>query len=306
MASENLFSALEKYTGENYLTETFVYLIKYLLEADRALGIEILTKLCATGSKILFADYEPITLTTQETIEKGILDIRVASANKEIYIEVKDNAIVDPEQLQKYKDFLQKTGAQYKVLVLLTRYSVDYEDHYSIPDKFIRWNEVHGWIRNLKSKDLISSYLINSFKMFLEGKQMSINKVTWEYERGVLALNNLMQMIEESIIAVPARISRGGGRGKGYTGFYFEGGEFWCGIYNFEPLSIKFEIQYPNRFDRSKLKGSIESMHESNGILYLELQLEEIHFFSLDAEKQKEEISKFVKNSYTYLQKVKK
>lgn len=315
MSEVNIFTNLERYTGENFLTQSLVYLIKHLLntQTDRHIGIEIINKLCCTDINFPFEDNESIDIVTQETIKEGRLDIRILSSTnkvirkdiKNIYIEVKDTSDVYPEQLRKYKKDLQRSEALYKVLVLLTRYSIDEKDHQNIPDKFILWNEVHGWIKGARSDDPISSYLIDSFKMFLEGKQMSINRVTSEYENGVLALNNLMQMIERAIIGIPARIGRGG-RGKGYTGYYFEDSDFFCGIWNHEPSSVKFEIECPKKFDRDKLKESIYSMHEGTGILYFDLPLEDIHFFSLDADKQMEEITKFVKNCYNYSQKLRR
>jgi len=47
MSDENIFSALEKYNSaidENYLTESFVFVINTLLQQERPIGIEILTQ----------------------------------------------------------------------------------------------------------------------------------------------------------------------------------------------------------------------------------------------------------------------
>ena len=49
MMEENLFAALFKYghgAGENYLTESFVFLMKLLIERSPAHGIRLIRKLC--------------------------------------------------------------------------------------------------------------------------------------------------------------------------------------------------------------------------------------------------------------------
>ena len=61
--------------------------------------------------------------------------------------------------------------------------------------------EIYNWLAVLKAKakDPSNTYLIDSFNCFLEGKQMSIQKVGWEYINGVPALINMLNMIEVAI-----------------------------------------------------------------------------------------------------------
>ena len=93
MSNENIFSALAKYNSaedENYLTEAFVFVLNSLLIRECAVGCEILTKLCTENKEFSFDPDEVISLSTQETTEQGRPDIKVASTDKLIYIEVKD------------------------------------------------------------------------------------------------------------------------------------------------------------------------------------------------------------------------
>ena len=178
MSSENIFSALAKQNSaneENYLTDAFVFLINSLLSKERPIGLEILAKVCfdsfyVEDNKFSFGMDEVISVSTQETIEQGILDIRVSSLNKLIYIEVKDYSSVYIGQLKRYKDDLEKQHADIKRLILLTRFPVDFSEHQGIPDKHVRWYEVYNWLANAKAQDPVSVYLIESFKSFLEVK----------------------------------------------------------------------------------------------------------------------------------------
>lgn len=308
MDNTNIFTSLEKYTGENFLTQCLAEVISHLLnvESDRAIGIELLNKLCAVNALHSFRIEESITIVTQHAIDTSILDMRVSSTDKEFYIEVKDMAAVDPDQLKKYKAVLQSSSAPNTGLVLLTRVSVLDTDHQGIPNKCVLWSEIHSCVEKLNCHEPISTYLVRSLRTYLEDKGMSMNKVTWEYERGVLALNALMQMIDNAIVGISSRISQGSGRARTYTGLYFEGGEYWCGISNHEPLLVIFEIGSPLKHDVKKVKKPSNRFHQENNNLYYELSLEEIHFHYLDADKQAEEINKFVKESYVEAQKMRK
>jgi len=65
----NIFSSLSKCDSarpENYLTESFVFLLNSLLEIDSATAIKILNKLCVNNNEFSFGDNEAITITTQE------------------------------------------------------------------------------------------------------------------------------------------------------------------------------------------------------------------------------------------------
>jgi len=307
MPDENIFSALAKYNSaidENYLTESFVFVINTLLQQECSIGIEILTQLCVNNNEFSFDIDENISVSTQETTEQGTPDIKVSSPNKLIYIEVKDYSPVDSEQLRRYKKALGLSNTPIKHLILLTRFPVDYSEHQGIPDKCIRWFEVYNWLASAKdkAKDPVNLYLIDEFKSFLEVKQMSIQKVGWEYINGMPAMNNLIDMIDVAIQALSVKYWKSAR--WAHKGFYVEDNKLWCGIHYNNPLVITFEMN-KRKFNSKLIKAPSYEMRGGKEHIWFRLPLEDRHFFSLNKDEQLEEITKFVKTTYIEAQKMK-
>ena len=142
MSGENIFSALAKYNSaidENYLTESFVFVINALLQRERPIGLEILTQLCVKNNEFSFGIGEDISVSTQETTEQGRPDIKVSSPDKLIYIEVKHDSPLGSQQLARYGKALESSVADIKHVVLLTRFAIDFEKQKERPYKHIRW-----------------------------------------------------------------------------------------------------------------------------------------------------------------------
>ena len=300
MFIENIFSALAKYNSardENYLTEAFVFLINSLLLRERPIGLEILTQLCVKNDEFSFDTDEDISISTQETTEQGRPDIKISSPNKLIYIEVKHDSALGPQQLARYKKDLESSVATIKHVVLLTRFAIDFEASEERPYKHVRWFEVYNCLANAKAQDMVSVYLIESFKSFLEVKQMSIQKVGWEYINGVPALSNLINMIEVAIQGALLHIYAKS-PGWDYKGFYLENKEFWCGIPYDNPLELIFELQDKGNFNAKLIDAPSYPVKEGKPLIQFVLKLEDIHFFSLDKDNQLEEITKFVRKAY--------
>ena len=307
MNTGDIFSALGKYkqTEENYLTEAFVFLISSLLESalDHLIGIEILNQLCAFEQGSTFDPVEKVSVVTQEVIEVGKLDIKIQSPDKLIYVEVKDYSPVNPQQLKKYRIDLDSHNIPTKRLVLLTRFFVDSSEHKNLSDRQVRWSEVYNWLTFLKVQDPISRYLINSFISFLEVKQMSMQKVGWEYVNGVPAFNNLIDMIEVAIRSAGIPFSKTAPKGFGwdYRGFSMEGG-LWCGIVYSDHLYLIFEIWDKQKYDQTRVKQPTYPVRDNNKSIFFDLIFENVRFFCLDKDKQLEEITKFIKTAYAEAQ----
>lgn len=300
MSDENIFSALAKYnsaTDENYLTESFVFVINALLERDRPIGLEILTQLCVKNNEFSFDIGEGISVSTQQPTEQGTPDIKVSSPDKLIYIEVKHDSPVDPQQLVRYKKALEPSATTIKHIVLLTRFAIDFEEQEERPYKHVRWHEVHNWLENTRAKDPISAYLIESFKTFLEVKQMSLQKVGWEYINGVPALNNLVNMLEVAIQGASIPIY-GKSPGWDWKGFWLEEKEFISVIYYDNHLIITFELMNKKKYNKELLDKPSYELREGKERLWFRLDLEKCHLFSLDKDEQLEVITKFVKTAY--------
>jgi len=249
MSDENIFSALAKYNSaidENYLTESLVFVINALLQRERPIGIEILTQLCVKNNEFSFNIDEDISASTQETTQQGRPDIKVSSRDKLIYIEVKHDSPLGLQQLARYRKALESSAATIKHVVLLTRFAIDFEEQEERPYKHVRWFEVYNWLTSARTraKDPVSIYLIESFKSFLEAKQMSIQKVGWEYINGVPALNNLVNMLEVAIQGASIPIY-GRSPGWDWKGFWLEEKEFISAIYYDNHLIITFELMWP-------------------------------------------------------------
>lgn len=305
MASENIFSALAKYNSardENYLTEAFVFLINSLLLKERTIGLEILTQLCANNNEFSFDEDEAISISTQETTEQGTPDIRVLSPDKLIYIEVKHDSPLGYKQIERYKKALDSSPATIKHVNLLTRFAVDFGEEGERPYKHVRWYEVYNWLSNGRTrvKDPICVYLIDSFNSFLEVKQMSFQKVGWEYINGVPALLNLLNMIEVAIQGAGLTLYAGYPRAvaKDSRGFYIENNKLWCGIFYDAHLEIMFQVVDKTDYNKNRLKNPSYKIDEDKWGIYFHLPLEDYYFFSLNKDEQLELITKFVKTAY--------
>lgn len=306
MSSGNIFSALAKYNSaedENYLTEAFAFVLNSLLVRERPIALEILTHLCVVNNEFSFDVNEGISVSTQVTTKQGTPDIKVSSPAKLIFIEVKDSSPVHPEQLKRYRKELESSSVAATNLILLTRFPVDLDEHQRIPDKHVRWFEVYNWLEKARVQDPISVYLVESFKSFLEVKQMSIQKVGWEYINGVPAFNNLINMIEAAITGaqVPIDWKSAAWDSKGFT---LGNKEFWCGVHYNNPLVALFQILDKTKFDRKFVEKPTYEAREGKERLWFRLPLEEIQFFSLDKDGQLEEITKFVKTAHKEAQKM--
>jgi hypothetical protein len=311
MSEQNIFSALAKYNSardENYLTEAFVFLINSLLLRERPIGLEILTQLCVENNEFSFNTDEAISVSTQETTEQGTPDIKVSSPDKLIYIEVKHDSPLGAQQLERYKKALESSTATIQHVVLLTRFVVDFEEQEEKPYKHVCWFEVYNWLASARDKaqDSVSGYLIEQFMSFLEVKRMSIQKVGWEYINGVPAFNNLISMIEAAIRGASIPLYKKSVAWE-YKGFHLENAEFWCGIsyYDPSPMVVIFQIVDKQNFDAKRVPPSDYSAGENEYSIFFNLQLEKIHFFALDKDKQLEEITNFVKAVYSDAQKMK-
>jgi hypothetical protein len=295
---ENIFSALAKYgsrESENYLTEAFVFLLKNLLERDRKTAVRILDMLCGRDDEFCFDPEQTIIISTQKTTEEGRPDIEILAPNKRIYVEVKYDATLGYRQIDRYRKALEAHPEKNKCIVLLTRFAVELEGD-AKPDKHVRLFEVYNWLVEAEVEDPVSEYLVRAFMDYLEEKQMSIQKVGWEYINGVPALTNLMNMIQVAIESPSLPIYQKTA-GWDWKGFYIMDGDHFCGIYYERPLTVVFEIQHKGRYDLERLVEARYPVEEGQHSISFLLDLESTHFFSLNKDEQLELITTFLRAS---------
>ncbi|MAE10857.1 MAG: hypothetical protein CL876_02870 [Dehalococcoidales bacterium] len=129
---------------ENYLTESFIFLLNCLLTRERAVAIEILNRFCVENDEFSFNIAEEISISMQEVTEQGIPDIKVSSPDKLIYVEVKHDSPLGFQQIERYKKALDASLASIRHVVLLTRFTIDFDEETEKPYKYIRWFEVYN------------------------------------------------------------------------------------------------------------------------------------------------------------------
>ena len=139
--------------------------------------------------------------------------------------------------------------------------------------------------------------MTDSFNSFLEVKQMSLQKVGWEYINGVPALNNLINMLEVAIKGASISIY-GKSPGWDYKGYWLEKKEFISVIYYNNPLIITFELMDKRQYNKELIKDPTYELREGKERLWFRFDLEKLHFFSLGKDEQLEELTRFMKTAY--------
>jgi len=248
MRAPNLFKTLSKYgsgDAENYLSESFVILIKILLERRPAAGLRLLNTICGLTEEVKFENPDLIQLSREVVIDEGRLDIEVRSGSDIlVYIEIKHDAPLSEGQLEYYKAQLDKSEFAHRTLVFLTR-SLASGQETTLPKNeyhHICWYDVYGELSAIQSEvnDETSTFLIDEFLTFLEEKQMSLERVGWEYINGVPSLIALINLLEVAILEAAPEVNVRKTGGSSWLGFGLDG-EYYCGIRFAEPLVVVFE-----------------------------------------------------------------
>jgi len=153
-----------------------------------------------------------------------------------------------------------------------------------------------------KPEDPVSQYLVRSFLDFLEEKGMSMQKVGWEYIKGVPALGNLMNMIEVAIKSTSLSIYAKSA-GWEWKGFHLNDKDYFCGVYYSDPLSLVFQLQLEIEPDEKILATSGYRYDKTHfGKLHFALDLEAARFFALNKDEQLETIAIFLEKVYATAQ----
>ncbi len=269
----NVFSALAAYApSENYLTEAFVFVLRFLLEHEPSLGVPILGRLC--GLEDCFEGCEPgsIAISTQVSVEAGRPDIEIRVGDHTlVYAEVKQDAPLGQNQLEYYLSRLRASLVENTQLMLLSRSRITALETSLAQSDYhhVCWYHVYEWLSATEPEGPVSAYLIESFLALLEERKMSMKEVSWEYIKGVPALVALTDMLEQAIGEVMPGIKYTRTAGWSWRGFYLSG-EYWTGVRYERPLLLVFEN------DRASPPFTYKR----------DLDLGEVHFFSLSRGEQ--------------------
>jgi hypothetical protein len=167
----NLIIRLHRWASrqdENFTTETFVFLLEYLMDREPEIAIDLLDRL--TGSQGIFGkDVAQVEINTQQRAENMIPDIWIESQETLVLVEVKVTSYLGAGQVQSYRGLLEKHFDQRKKqLVVLTRYPVfgtTYDDVL-----YVRWHQIAQWLEEyLQNVTLgeVNRYQIEQFLEFL-------------------------------------------------------------------------------------------------------------------------------------------
>lgn len=295
----DLFSTLFRWAhrqDENFLTDGFVFIVNRLLTEEPETGHAFLQWLCF-GSEEASGFEGPLRVTTQVTVREGRPDIWITGRDSLTLIEVKKDSGLGPDQLQRYRAILRKSGKTHQRLVLLTRYAVEFEEGVEPPERHVRWSEVADRMRCLETSCPITGFLIGQFLEFLSGLVMTIEAVTPEVIAGTIALRRLVNMLDKALelAKVPVHQARSGWDAVGY---YLDKKHFWVGIEYKCPhlVSLGFIDASPD-LDRFQSLGWGKT---DGGFPYFgfDMRDETVGFLTLAADAQLAELTKFVEKAY--------
>jgi hypothetical protein len=282
---DNVFSCLATHRSaidEDYLTEALVFVANLLLERAPSAGIGLLNLLCGqTGTQPRFGSPDTVLIATQPVTELGTPDIEIRGPDTLAYVEVKHDSPLSPGQLERYKAQLDRSGYPNTRLVLLARSRYTAFDTSLSPADYhsVYWYEVYNWLSRVQAQDDISQYFVRSLMSFLEGKRMSVQKVTWEYIQGIPAMLNLTDMMERAMAAAMPGLKFTRTAGWNWRGFYLPN-DCWWGVRFADPLLIVFEN---NKGEHPTYK--------------VDLDLKDNHFFSLNKDEQLDCLVQFLRKA---------
>jgi PD-(D/E)XK nuclease superfamily len=142
-----------------------------------------------------------LSITTQDTHAQGVTDILIRGSSKYVVIEVKVESKPGWDQLDRYNSLLAQRSEEFKLLVLLSRYSVD-QTEAEKAGAHVRWDQLARTLNQNKKRPMqaTTSFLVDQFLGFLKEEGMAVDKVSWELTRGVESLMRLMNEIDEGIV----------------------------------------------------------------------------------------------------------
>jgi PD-(D/E)XK nuclease superfamily len=312
----NLLIALHTYTqqDENFTTEALVHFLRFLQTYEPGRACALVAGL--TGGLVTVSDEEirSLAITTQKHFSTGTPDILISGLGYYVFVEVKVEADPGWNQLDKYREILDKRREAHRYLVLLSRYTVDPVER-AKADKHVRWHSIAQIIALsavTTAQTAVAAFLTEQFLAFLRERGMAMERVGWELTRGMQSLRSLVSMLEEALGSSKQVEKIEANAGKEWNGFKFlvASKQCWSGVY-YSRCEIAFEAYDVNKeaFNRAGIgghlveKGSQEFGRwdkQSRGpkwVNTLDLESENVHFFALSPEGQQKNVDEFVAES---------
>ena len=298
--SDNLLFNLHRLAigqDEDFVTESFVHLLRNLLTSQKAAFLEILNKI-TKGLNLSIEDLDDLSISSQVLTDEGIPDIELSSNKHRIFIEVKVESGFGKGQLARYKSIL-KEDYRYPntCLTVLTKYPVSASQASEVCDIDVRWVQIADWLEGLVLQDRITSFLLDQFIEFLKARGMGMEAISWELINGLNSFRSLMVMLGEVLAA--NNLDHAKSVGYDFYGYYLNSRNFWIGLYYETPHLLTFETA--GSFTLKKTEDiQIGKIVSNRWRSDLDLQSEENYFFSRSKVNQMECINQFLRQSIQY------
>lgn len=288
--SSNLFVRLHKWASrqdENFLTESFAYLLQHLIEHEPEAAVHLVASLSGGLIRLKPEQAKLLSIESQAVADEGIPDLILRTAEQIAVVEVKSESELRANQLARYRKLLTESGISETALVLLTRYPINLGEDATRPDVLVRWFQVAEWLTLEQQRytfQAVSKYLVDQFVGFLRARNMVMGEVTWELPGGVRALRALADMLYEAATACGVRARIWGNREC--MGVYLDGQLYWAGV-DFDRPEILAFATWNAAVDRVSAErlgaGQVYEWTSEPGFGWrreLNLEAEEVHFFA--------------------------
>ena len=325
---ENLFNRLFKYRPnenisptENFITESFVYLLDYSLKYKteflqwffERLGIKITTG----DNKSFFIDTQRQFETTYDLYAMPDICIQI---NSDLYIfEVKydsdiniyqlpDNPSSVINQIEKYQGIITDPKLQLHIYTIVIHSSViDFKINNPDFKSEILWHEIYTIIKNYRSKDSVEEHLHQEITKFMEDNKMAIPKVSYELINGMQAMLNLFKQIE--IVLEKFKIPYNTSFGYSWSGYYLykdnsKSDKYyaWIGTYwEADRLTFLFSSSKARENIVKARKEHEFDRHHDNKTFCRYFVYEKEHFFCLSAQEQVDKLGDWISQNYQQL-----
>jgi hypothetical protein len=278
---ENIFAALFKWgvatsQEENFYSKSFVLVLKRVKLYNEELATNFLNSLF---------DYELFRLGTQwditdHTGDENQPDITFESDDALAYVEVKVSSEPRKDQLERYRNELNKEGKGRKTaLCLLTRLGL--AEDWGIRNQQVSWVKVWRHLleteRKLKMEqgdtDVApeAHFLVQDFRLFLDEKGMGVERVSQKVSRESLHdLRKFLSLIlagcrEAKLEGKELELEDEGPTDESWLGWWFKEERkerrYWCGFYLNNPMTVGLGVTedvYRRLKARMKRKPDLE------------------------------------------------
>lgn len=332
---DNLFSVLSTYKTtenvtpeENYSTELLVYLLNYSLQKQTRLFGSFMRMLTGGVAEVELDEYIGFTVLTQKAFyttdqRRAYPDITIESKDRIIFIEVKVESSLNyyesndgskdnesdgtPHYIDQIQQYQNIEYQKVKEIYLLTKYA-DSTNHTNCSDytKSLLWHNFATMLSTYRTEDEVETFLIDEIVKYLEEKNMTVTKVSYELVAGMKSLKNLFRQIEMVLESegIPYTTSVG----KDWLGYYMHldkakrGKEAWVGNY-YDGTHLAIEYIGEKAFSAIEESDQTILKLSANKNKYItEFYYEEKRYFCMKPEEQMDELKKWIKENYQRLQ----